>query len=176
MSFIDRWLGREPQPRTREAPDDAALARYRYLLRTAPPEALEQVHAEAFARLTVEQRARVLAEIASAAPAEERAAAASVAGDPGALARFATRAELRRPGLLERVLGGAPALGPSLAGSFLAGALGSVVAQRLFHGGDAFEGAGFGDEGEDDRSGGLDAPEETDFDPGVDTDFGAFDV
>ena len=42
--------------------DDArALERYRYLLRTAPPETVEQVHAEAFARLTPSQRQQGLA-------------------------------------------------------------------------------------------------------------------
>ena len=39
--------------------DERAVARYRYLLRTAPPESLEQVHAEAFERLTPEQRQSV---------------------------------------------------------------------------------------------------------------------
>jgi hypothetical protein len=40
--------------------DEQAVERYRYLLRTAPPEAIEAAHAEAFARLTPEQRRLVL--------------------------------------------------------------------------------------------------------------------
>ncbi len=34
--------------------DEAAIARYRYMLKTAPPETIEQAHAEAFAKLTPE--------------------------------------------------------------------------------------------------------------------------
>ena len=41
--------------------DEIAVERYRYLLRTAPPETLEQVHAEAFAKLTDEQIRAVVA-------------------------------------------------------------------------------------------------------------------
>jgi hypothetical protein len=32
--------------------DEAAVERYRYMLRTAPPETIELAHAEAFAKLT----------------------------------------------------------------------------------------------------------------------------
>ena len=82
--------------------DEAAIERYRYLLRTAPPEAIEQAHAEAFATLTPEQRRTVLTELGSQVPASERAAS----DDPKALARMATRAEMRQPGLLERTFSG----------------------------------------------------------------------
>ena len=41
--------------------DEAAIARYRYMLKTAPPETIEQAHAEAFAQLTPEQRQRARA-------------------------------------------------------------------------------------------------------------------
>ena len=66
----DRLLGRTPQPtiqvntlrppRPVPSPDADAVAveRYRYLLRTAPPEDLERAHVEAFERLTPEQRAQ----------------------------------------------------------------------------------------------------------------------
>ena len=33
-------------------PDEVAVERYRYMLRTAPPETLEHAHAEAFAKLS----------------------------------------------------------------------------------------------------------------------------
>src|SRR3982751_6473764 len=82
--------------------DDQAIARYCYLLRTAPPEQIEQAHAEAFAQLTVDQRQQVLAQLAAAVPAGERPRT----DDPETLARVATRAEMRRPGTLERALGG----------------------------------------------------------------------
>jgi hypothetical protein len=81
MGFLDRILGREPEPadtrsvpdygtppgaprdaRTERSDDEIAIERYRYLLRTAPPETIEQVHEEAFSRLTPEQRAQVFQE------------------------------------------------------------------------------------------------------------------
>src|SRR5688572_21047336 len=86
--------------------DDQAIARYRYMLKTAPPETIEQAHAEAFARLTPEQRQRVLQELSSEVPAAERAVMARAGDDPQQLARVATRAEIRHPGVMERVFGG----------------------------------------------------------------------
>ena len=83
-------------------PDQQAIERYRYLLRTAPPEQIEQAHAEAFEKLTVDQRQQVLAQLAAAVPAGERPRT----DDPATLARVATRAEVRQPGTLERALGG----------------------------------------------------------------------
>ena len=44
-------------PAAHRDPDEVAVERYRYLLRTAPPETIEAAHHEAFARLTEEQRA-----------------------------------------------------------------------------------------------------------------------
>lgn len=78
--------------------DEIAVERYRYLLRTAPPEAIEQVHAEAFAKLTDDQRALVYEELARNAPAGE----APRGSDAQSLAQAATRSELRQPGTLER--------------------------------------------------------------------------
>ncbi len=55
--------------------DERAVERYRYLLRTAPPERIEEVHAEAFATLTPEQRRMVYDEFTrSAPPARHRVA------------------------------------------------------------------------------------------------------
>ena len=79
-------------------PDEAAVERYRYMLRTAPPETIEQAHAEAFAKLTPEQRRKVLADVSAELPPGERA----TSDDPRSLARMATRAEMRNPGTLER--------------------------------------------------------------------------
>ena len=127
--------------------DEQAIARYRYMLRTAPPEAIEQAHAEAFAALTPEQRRIVLEELKREMPEIERTAAARAGDKPGALAQFATRAEIRQPGAMERIFGGlgaapggsgfgAPGFGSMLAGSFLASmagtVLGSMVAQHFF--------------------------------------------
>src|SRR4051794_8036274 len=115
MGFLDRLLGREgrdPDDRRYErepppggpassAEDERALERYRYLLRTAPPERLEEAHEEAFARLTPQQRRLALEQLSREVPDE-----LPRGDDPRSLARFATRAELRRPGTVERAFGG----------------------------------------------------------------------
>jgi hypothetical protein len=156
MSFLSRLFGtsNEPGPRDRldamsrqgrAAPsdDEQALERYRYMLRTAPPDTLEQAHAEAFAKLTPEQRRMLLAELGKTAPANERASVlATSADDPQALARVATRAEMRQPGLMERTLGGSGmGFGASLLSSFAAGFVGSMVAQSFFSAMGGFGGA-----------------------------------
>ena len=123
-------------PRT---PDQVAIDRYRYLLRTAPPDAVEQAHAEAFARLTPEQRRQVLAELGEQVPAAERAQTDT----PEDLARMATRAEMRQPGTLERTfagrggpgaggLGFGAMVGSSLLGTIAGVVIGSAVANALF--------------------------------------------
>ncbi|WP_277212067.1 hypothetical protein [Isoptericola croceus] len=153
--------------------DDVAIDRYRYLLRTAPPDAVEQAHVEAFSQLTPEQRRRVLAEVGASLPASERA----TSDDPQALARMATRAELRNPGTLENSFrgqggaAGAPGFG-SMVGSSLLGTvagvvIGSAVANALF-------GPMFGDPttpvAEDAAAGaeGADAADSGGFDAGAD--------
>lgn len=150
MGFLDRVLGRpeerseadRPGDRSREtSTDEQAIERYRYLLRTAPPEAVEEAHAEAFARLTPEQRSEVLRRFGESLPSSELGEARS--GDPRALARAATRAEVRDPGFLERTLGrGGMGTGGGLGGVFgtsllgsLAGTfLGTAIASHFLHG------------------------------------------
>ena len=113
------------------ASDQAAIQRYRYLVKTAPPDAIEQAHEEAFAQLTPEQRREALRSLSTAVPERERAGARD---DPRSLARLATRAELRSPGTVERSLGAgglfAGGLLSSLAGAFI----GSSIAHALFGG------------------------------------------
>ena len=153
MSFFDRLFGRQPTaaPAPRRAagrrptrtPDEQAIERYRYLLRTAPPETIEEAHAEAFAQLTPEQRQQVLQELTSTLPAHERTAGVEQANDPRSLARLATRAEARQPGTLERSFGGmgggmgGMGMGGMLGGSFLssiAGVMvGSAIANQFFN-------------------------------------------
>ncbi|WP_375767528.1 hypothetical protein NR798_38520 [Archangium gephyra] len=153
MGFLDRIFGggsRDTRPERRGAAvpsaDDQALARYRYLLRTAPPEAIEQAHAEAFAQLTPEQRVRALQELGQELPSAERSAADSNDPDPRALARMATRAELRRPGTLESSFGGG-GFGGMFAGSLLGSIAGTVIGSAIAHQFlDGFDG-GWGDEG-----------------------------
>ncbi len=81
------------------AEDRAAVARYDYLLKTAEPQQLEQVHRDAFARLTPAQRNEVNAQLRSELPASEYPASAS----PEDLARSATRGEARNPGFLRKM-------------------------------------------------------------------------
>ncbi|HEX2194397.1 MAG TPA: hypothetical protein VHK63_05515 [Candidatus Limnocylindria bacterium] len=111
--------------------DQQAIERYRYLLRTAPPDDIERAHAEAFARLTPEQRATVLRELSGQVPPSEIPAG----DDPQSLARMATRAEMREPGTMERTFGRVGA-GPGLGGMFLstlAGAfVGTAIADAMF--------------------------------------------
>src|SRR5262245_13726652 len=141
MGFINRLLGAEPErggrrPGTIPAGGDAhALERYRYMLQTAPPETIEQAHAEAFAQLTAEQRRQVLTELAKVAPPHERSfIEATPHDDAYAVARVATRAEIGQPGVIERTLGGSPAIGfgANLLSSFAMGFAGSLVAQSFF--------------------------------------------
>ena len=78
MGLLDRIFGggRKPEPKRDTRPnqygghvrgaqseDEAAIARYQYMLKTAPPETIEQAHAEAFAKLTPPQRQMVLKEL-----------------------------------------------------------------------------------------------------------------
>jgi len=105
--------------------DEEAIRRYRYLLRTAPPEAVEQAHAEAFAQLTPDQRRQVLAQLANNVPEYERVRD----DDPRTLARMATRAEMRQPGILERMFGGygpgyGRGYGPGYGGGMMGGGYG----------------------------------------------------
>jgi hypothetical protein len=158
MGFLSRLFGMDegqPGPRDRldamqrpgrstVSADEQALERYRYMLRTAPPETVEQAHAEAFAKLTPEQRRLLLAELSKTAPENERAAVAATSSeDPQALARVATRAEMRQPGVTERSLA-SPGMGfgASLLSSFAAGFVGSLVAQSFFSAMGGFMGEG----------------------------------
>jgi hypothetical protein len=51
--------------------DQQAIERYRYLLRTAPPDDIERAHEEAFAQLSPEQRAGVLRQLSEQVPVSE---------------------------------------------------------------------------------------------------------
>ncbi len=149
MDFLSRLFGggnadRErarPSPRTgaNRAPmtdDERAISRYHYLLRTAPPETLEQAHADAFAHLTPEQRRMVLQDLSAQAPDYERDA---YSDDPRSLGRLATRLEQRQPGTLERSFAGMggpgrtgmPGMGSMMAGSFLSTVAGVMVGSAI---------------------------------------------
>jgi hypothetical protein len=183
MGFLDRLLGRssasESRPLRRasvsslgapgELTDEQALERYRYLVRTAPPEAIEQAHEEAFAKLTPEQRGMALRELSAAVPEHERTGG----DDPRSLARMATRAETSRPGTVERAFGGGGGMGGTLLGSFAAAFAGSLVAQSLFSEFGGEEAGAQGDGGEEGDAGDAGGDTGGDFGGG---DFGGGDV
>ncbi|KIU03842.1 hypothetical protein [Frigoribacterium sp. MEB024] len=118
-------VGRPAAPQG-SAADRAALAKYDYLLQTAPPQQLEQVHRDAFERLTPEQRQQVLARLSAEVPQGERPASSS----PADLARAATRGETAHPGLMKRVLGstGGKVAAGAAVGAGVAGVAGLAVA------------------------------------------------
>jgi hypothetical protein len=200
MGFLDRLLGRESrdrydrggesEPSQGDAPasaeDERALERYRYLVRTAPPERIEQAHEEAFAKLTPEQRRLALEQLTRQVPDEP-----SRGDDPRSLARLATRAEIRQPGTVERAFGGRGVggmgagglgMGAGLLGSFATAFAGTLAAQALFTDladGELFDGpedgGEDGDTGADDGgadTGGADVADTGDFGGG---DFGGGD-
>ncbi len=123
--------------------DRAAIARYDYLVQTADPSRLEQIHREAFERLTPEQRAQVEARLNESLPPHER----PQGRDAGSLARAATRSEMMRPGSLRSLLGrvggagggrggraGATALavgGVAAAGGLLAAVAGGAIVSSM---------------------------------------------
>lgn len=106
--------------------DEQAIARYRYMLKTAPPETIEQAHAEAFAQLTPEQRRQLLQTMDEKVPAAERAMAEQGAATPQALARMATRAEIRQPGSLGGLMAG------TMLSSIAGAVIGSMIARQFF--------------------------------------------
>jgi hypothetical protein len=120
--------------------DEQSIERYRYLGRTAPPQAIEQEQEHAFAQLTPEQWRMALQELSKTVPGHERIDR----DDPKSLAMMATRAELQQLGVVERIFyGRSPmmdggygygdglfggAFMSSLAGTFV----GSSIAQGLY--------------------------------------------
>lgn len=114
------------------AADRAAIARYDYLVRTADPEHVEQMHREAFARLTPEQRAHVRERMDAELSPHERPRSDA----PDDLARTAARAEATRPGRMSALLakagrGGLVGAGVVGAGGLLAAVAGGAVVSAV---------------------------------------------
>lgn len=110
--------GGRPQQHGQADPDKVALAKYDYLLRTSNPDQLEQVHHDAFARLTPAQRQQVRDRLNSELPPHEHLRDDS----SGGMARAMTRGEMSRPGLIRRVLGGSGRSTGGRGGAFAGGA------------------------------------------------------
>jgi hypothetical protein len=102
----------------------SAVERYRYLLRTASPDQIEQAHIEAFAQLDPAERREVLQALAQTAEAPSD-------DSPRALARSATRLEMQQPGSLDRLFGN-NTMGRTVLASLAAGFVGSAVFDLLF--------------------------------------------
>jgi hypothetical protein len=105
MGLLDRFFRGRRTPTPSDAPPltgPEAIARWRYLLVTAPPEALTTAHAEGLAGLEADLRAEVLQRLRTALSALEPGAV--VPADGAVLVRAAARAERRAPGFLERAL------------------------------------------------------------------------
>lgn len=181
MGLFDRLFGTEEQgapqpPRRPRTDDEIAVERYRYLLRTAPPETIEQVHAEAFSKLTDEQRAMVFAELSRNAPAGE----APRGQDAQSLAQAATRSELRQPGTMERSFQG-PSFGAMVGSSLLGTVAGYVIGSAIVSAflpmdGGADAGAdGGADSGDSGADAGADASADASADAGGFGDFGGGD-
>jgi hypothetical protein len=113
------------------ADDERAIARYLYLLRTAPPDAIEQVHADAFRSLTEAQRSELLMRIGQVLPPYERGLAVPANGTPIGLARLITRAEMRQPGTVARLFGPGAGIAGVAASGLLGGIAGAVVASAI---------------------------------------------
>lgn len=170
MGFFDRLFGTEQRPAaatTQRSEDEIAIERYRYLLRTAPPETIEQVHREAFAKLTPDQRQLLFDGLTENAPSGD----APKSAEPAALAASATRSELRSPGVLERTmggglgggLGGGMGFGSMFASSLLGSVAGYVIGSALvgtFMGG--FDGDGNNADSTDSTDSGSDATDSSD--------------
>jgi hypothetical protein len=153
MGFLARLLGNETPPtQLRGAPpSEMALDRYRYMLETAPPHTLELATEEAFAHFTPEQGHELLSHLAAGAPASERALLkATRADDTKALAQAATRAEMARPGAMERLFSSSGRR-TGLLSSFALGFLSSAVANGFIEAADDFDselGVGAGEQGD----------------------------
>jgi len=126
---MNRFGRRDPERSDGQSSDEQALARYRYMLATAPPEEIERAHEEAFARLTPEQRRQALQALAQHVPEGE------IRGDdPASLARAATRAEIREPGTIERAWGpGGAGAGFGLGSWFLTTLAASFIGTSIAH-------------------------------------------
>lgn len=123
------------------AEDRAVIGRYEYLLNTAQPQQLEQVHREAFARLTPAQRDEVSTQLRAELPAGEYPTSSS----PDDLARSATRGEAKNPGFLRKLfaksgrrggmagvgMGAVAGAGLGAAGGLLAAVAGGAVLSSL---------------------------------------------
>jgi hypothetical protein len=91
---------RDPQVDPADAPEDPLVRQYRYLLRTAPVDALESAHAEAIPLLSEAHRESLLETVRSSLLVGDRLTTSAHAK----IAHLVTDGERRAPGQLLRAL------------------------------------------------------------------------
>ena len=105
MSFFDNIIGRTALRERRNkalTADETAVERYQQVLGNAPTEKIEQVHVEAFSKLTPAQLDILFEQFTNnGSPPDGRPANAR----PATLAGAEVRAEQQQPGTLTRTLG-----------------------------------------------------------------------
>jgi hypothetical protein len=111
--------------------EDPVVRQYRFLLRTAPTDALERAHTEALRALTAEQRTALLGTVQHALVAGQRL----TVENHEQIGHLFTQGERRTPGVLLR------ALPQDLLAALAAAAVGSEAAFGLFSGYAQWDGA-----------------------------------
>ena len=114
-----------------DQPEDQAVRQYRYLLRTAPLDALQAAHHEALGQLEEPQRALVLAAVRDGLVAGQRL----TTGDTSAIARLVSIGERRDPRAF------LDACAPSALHALAEGVLQAEAAFGLFAGYAAWDGS-----------------------------------
>ena len=126
MGLLDRLRKgrRTPDPSAAGLSREELLARWRYVLRTAPAEAFSAAHAEGLGALGDDARAELLHRLRAALSAREPGEV--IPAEPAALVRAAIRAERRAPGFLERALA-TDARGRQVLGGLAAAVVGALA-------------------------------------------------
>jgi hypothetical protein len=104
--FDDRYNRGRPE----DLDDYEVQQRYRQVLRNAPPEVIEDAHADAFAQLSPEERRQLAARLRQQAAQLDNAYTDPYDrdqddDDPRTLARMARQAEQRNPNILDQLFG-----------------------------------------------------------------------
>ena len=133
--FDDRYSRGRPE----DLDDDEVQRRYRQVLRNAPPELIEDAHADAFSQLDPQERRLLAQRLRQQAaqledPYDDPYDRDDLDDDPRTLARMARRAEQRNPNVMDQLFGGQQGpLSNPMVKMALAGA--AALAARRFLGG-----------------------------------------
>jgi hypothetical protein len=131
-----RFDERYSRGRAEDMDDHEVQQRYRQVLRNAPPEVIEDAHADAFAQLSPQERREMAQRLRQQAqmlddPYDDPYDRDEYDDDPRTLARMARRAEQRNPNILDQLFGGQPGpLSNPMVKMALAGA--AAMAARRF--------------------------------------------